>query len=466
MREHDDLVTLRSAASLAMRNTTRIKANWLRPSQQSASQNISGCVPVSVRDISAGTGMASLLERFYYLSSAFRTKLRCSTRVYCNYPDTSAFSLVSEYLEEPSPSGIHHLAGHPAVPDHSRNAQAFHSDQTVTVNKLFGDFVLQIEPDVRHLCVSSDDTASLLFVVLPAKSFAGEAAMFHAQFSYLAPQRLNRREAFAVAGGEKRFDADIDTNSFGLLRSGSRLTQFAAQQNEPFIDFAANGDGFDLSFPRPVQINTHGANVLESKLVVGSQLAAVSDSRISKSSESAQRLKARMTRLFSCFHSHEEIAEGSVQSPHGGLCGREVQPRKVGVDLPLLFVPAALIGVFNRALALLPLIASLLKAGVVKAAVCLQRNLKLSRLVDVRLQTVLECAKHTTSVMFLAFLVSTAASGKVPGPNDDLMDTGIMALERVRQGGWLELDSDWSAEPEDAPDLVLSRPQPPRGGWY
>lgn len=50
--------------------------------------------------------------------------------------------------------------------------------------------------------------------------------------------------------------------------------------------------------------------------------------------------------------------------------------------------------------------------------------------------------------------------------HDDLMDTGIQALERIRQGGWIELESDWSAEPEDNPDLVLARPQPPRGGWY
>ena len=50
--------------------------------------------------------------------------------------------------------------------------------------------------------------------------------------------------------------------------------------------------------------------------------------------------------------------------------------------------------------------------------------------------------------------------------HDDLMDTGIMALERFRQGGWVELESDWSAEPEDDPNFVLSRPQPPRGGWY
>ena len=50
--------------------------------------------------------------------------------------------------------------------------------------------------------------------------------------------------------------------------------------------------------------------------------------------------------------------------------------------------------------------------------------------------------------------------------HDDLMDTGIQALERFRQGGWIELETDWSAEPEDDPNLVLSRPAPPRGGWY
>ena len=50
--------------------------------------------------------------------------------------------------------------------------------------------------------------------------------------------------------------------------------------------------------------------------------------------------------------------------------------------------------------------------------------------------------------------------------HDDLMDTGIQALERFRQGGWVELESDWSADPEDDPELVLSGPQPPKGGWY
>jgi predicted phage terminase large subunit-like protein len=50
--------------------------------------------------------------------------------------------------------------------------------------------------------------------------------------------------------------------------------------------------------------------------------------------------------------------------------------------------------------------------------------------------------------------------------HDDLMDTGVQALERFRQGGWIEMDTDWTAEPEDDPDLVFSGPRPPKGGWY
>ena len=50
--------------------------------------------------------------------------------------------------------------------------------------------------------------------------------------------------------------------------------------------------------------------------------------------------------------------------------------------------------------------------------------------------------------------------------HDDLMDTGIQALERFRAGGWVEMESDWTADPEDDPDLVVSGPRPPRGGWY
>ena len=50
--------------------------------------------------------------------------------------------------------------------------------------------------------------------------------------------------------------------------------------------------------------------------------------------------------------------------------------------------------------------------------------------------------------------------------HDDLMDTGIQALERFRQGGWIEMETDWIAEPEDDPELALTGPRPPRGGWY
>ena len=82
-----------ATASLAMQTNVHIQANRLRPSRQSAGQDIPGRVPVPVRGISADAGMPALAQRLSDGRAALGTGLRSSARVYCDDSGTALSAL-------------------------------------------------------------------------------------------------------------------------------------------------------------------------------------------------------------------------------------------------------------------------------------------------------------------------------------------------------------------------------------
>ena len=152
-------------------------------------------------------------------------------------------------------------------------------------------------------------------------------------------------------------------------------------------------------------------DVLEAGLIAA-QLHAVAERGIGAAVKPVPRLETGITRRFARFGAAEERLKGSVQAAHRSLRGREVQAGEIRIRLPLLFEPAALIGVLHRVPMRLVFIAALLQAGIVKPAMRFERDLDRARLVGVWLQAVFERAKHNLIIMVSAVLVQGSAGEK------------------------------------------------------
>ena len=191
---------LKATASLAMQTNVHIQANRLRPSRQSAGQDIPGRVPVPVRGISADAGMPALAQRLSDGRAALGTGLRSSARVYCDDSGTGAFSLVPEDLDELVPASIEDRSRQPVVPGHPLNIQAFHRDQAIAVNQVSSGLVMQVAPGVGDLRMNSGDLAPLLPSVFVrclscAKAGAAQRAISSVSVSAAAPARSARRRS-------------------------------------------------------------------------------------------------------------------------------------------------------------------------------------------------------------------------------------------------------------------------------
>ena len=267
---------------------------------------------------------------------------------------------------------------------------------------------MQVAPGVGDLRMNSGHLAPLLPSVLSVAFPARKPALRNAQFLQFPLQRLHRRDLLAVARRDERLDPNIQANCCpAMTRSGQNILRFTRQHNEPLIHLAADRDRLDLAFPRAVQVDADKTDVLEADLIAG-QLHAVAERGIGEAVKPVPRLETGITRRFARFGAAEERLKGSVQAAHRSLRGREVQAGEIRIRLPLLFEPAALIGVLHREPMLLVLIAALLQA-----AMRFERDLDLARLVGVWFQAVFERAKHNLIIMFLPCLYKVRQERKV-----------------------------------------------------
>ena len=271
---------------------------------------------------------------------------------------------------------------------------------------------MQVAPGVGDLRMNSGDLAPLLPSVLSVAFPARKAALRNAQFLQFPFQRLHRRDLLAVARRDERLDPNIQANCCpAMTRSGPNVIRFTRQHNEPLIHLAADRDRLDLAFPRAVPVDADKTDVLEADLIAA-QLHAVAERGIGAAVKPVPRLETGITQRFARFGAAEERLKGSVQAAHRSLRGREVQAGEIRIRLPLLFEPAALIGVLHRVPMRLVCIAALLQAGIVKPAMRFERDLDLARLVGVWLQAVFERAKHNLIIMVSAVLVQGSAGEK------------------------------------------------------
>jgi hypothetical protein len=114
--------------------------------------------------------------------AAFRTLLRCPSRVHFHECDPGAFSLGSQRQQEIAPGNIADRAGQPIVPEHVLDAQALDRDEPVATDQLQGDLVVMLATKVLHASVSLRDRLASLAAVLAPLLLPGEAALLPAKF--------------------------------------------------------------------------------------------------------------------------------------------------------------------------------------------------------------------------------------------------------------------------------------------
>lgn len=380
--------------------------HWLRPSQKTASQDVPGCVLISVQAQAAGRAVVNTYgQRFFDRRAAVAAFLASACRVHSDDLDPGAFSLVFEDAQETAPGSVADMSSQPVVLDHPSDAQAFHRDDSVAAYEGERDFVVVVASLLANASVEAPKSGDGFLSVLAPKLLSTDSPAGSPKLWKRGSQELGVFDVSAVIGGQKRLDANVDADR----RFGAGLyfdiSQIAGKDGIPLSSLFLERDGLDQALDVPVLLDSDLTDVLYPQLAVD-ELDAVAVGRELYATKPAASFEARVSWFFPGFDAPEEVLEGLVQAPHRGLGAGEVEPFEVGVDVALLLVPGRLLGVLDGALLLFPGVFTLGEASVVQAPVRLQHDLHLSHLVSVGVDPELIGATHCCLLPLLVFDVS------------------------------------------------------------
>jgi hypothetical protein len=383
---------LKQAASKAMRHySTNITAFRVHPTLATAQYHPSRSV-ISMRAVPARADVMPLCQRLLRYRPTLRAGLRRVRRVYFDNLDTRTFSVMREDLKEAVPASVQHSTGETVVPGHPTDVQAFHRYQPVPVNQLLGDLVMLIAPVIRHGSVSTRHGFAGHCPPAAALAPAAHGSLLNPELTELPFERLEWSDVLPVRGGQEALNPDIDSDRIPIGVLDCHVTKIADDYHVPLVRFSLHGNRLGGSFDRPMQIHPDHTNVLQPEFVAD-QPRSVSTS-VGKTGEPVPSLETRVSSILLGFDAPEESRECFIETAHSSLSAGEVQAGEPQVCFLLGREPRRLVHVRDRLLLGLVSSLALLKTLIPKVTVSLNGYSQFSRLVDVRLQPILECFEH------------------------------------------------------------------------
>jgi hypothetical protein len=259
------------------------------------------------RHTTASAVMPAITKRLWNRRSA-DTFLRGAVRSGFPCFSTSVLSFVEQTEEKQGPSSVEnrfrqHSAGE------SFHVQIFNCDKSVSVHDLAGSLVNEVAPLLANVSVDSLERN---------KRFAAAGASF-LPASYLS---LRTPEFCLSVSGEARIGnlGSIGENGKGsqsnvyanrLIAGRERSCRgFNRKTDEPTPRFALDCDRLDCSRNWPVQLDLNVTGALDTQLTAIEQPAAIAVRREGDAVVTAERAKARESRLVATLYASKERLEG------------------------------------------------------------------------------------------------------------------------------------------------------------
>lgn len=317
--------------------TVRITSLWRSPRQ-----NVSSSIFIPVKNEPTRTRMNANRQRLPNHLPAIAALLGSILWINQNDLAAGAFSLAGKDGDKAAPRGIADTAGQPAVLEHVFHAQAFRSDDPVSVDQRPSNFVVHVPADVSHLGVKYNHARLHGLTTIAATLATSESTLTAAQFGESGFERAGITKAFAVRRSDKRFQSNVDANcSGGWCSLGVRY--FTGEYREPLTGLSRD---VDLLYPRPiwqlaVPADANGADVLESQPAFAYRCSV--GIAIRKGAKGINALESGTPRHSACLESSEECDVRLIEFPQRLHCGIGVYRRQVLVGSPPNREPSALL---------------------------------------------------------------------------------------------------------------------------
>ena len=397
------MVTTLSAKADSFSDQSRValEIRWPHPGQESACENVSRRVLVSMQGQPAvRTGVPSFGQCLGHYGATPGAFLGSPCRIHNHNFRAGSFGLAAEDVHETGPAGVGDCAGERVVLEHVGHAQAFHADHAVQPDQFQSYLVVMLVPQVTDAGVQNADTVRCLSSVAPALLLSRGRALQSAQRGKLGLEITRVFHAGgAVACGEEGFEPNVDAHGRQRAWWYHNVSQVAGQDYEPLVRLALETSHLDHALDWTVDLRADYANVLNSQAItvetdavaVGRKLDAV------KVITALEAWKAR--RLVALLAASEEVLIALVQAAQRGLSRREVDARLVRVRRSQLLELVGLRVVVEAQLARLVGEFALFESSVVEPPVCLQADPQLAHLVGAGIETKLEGPAHLLALL-------------------------------------------------------------------
>lgn len=246
-----------------------VNLRWLSPSQSSC-EDIQGSIMIPMkRQTAVRTVMLANREVFAHFLAATAALLACSSGINFHELHTSLFSFVAQYAQKAGPTGIADCSAESTAPEHPLDVQAFRRNQTVSKDQTASNLIVMLAPQTLDASVNLLKTANSLAAIRSALPLAGNGTASNSQLGQGGFEIARVGFVLTVAGGQKRFQADVDTDGRCNRRLNPRLAEVARRDDVPLACLSLQGKRFNFSFNGPMQLYTDYADVLNSQTIIG-----------------------------------------------------------------------------------------------------------------------------------------------------------------------------------------------------
>ena len=377
-----------------------------RPLQDNQSRRM-----ITIRGKATSRTFVPTVGEFLWDSLAARARLTCSAWVHFYHFAASTFGLTAKDQLKAVPPSIRNRPGKPAVPEHPSNVQAFSSDPAIATNQTQSNFVVMIPSQVRDSSVKFRNFPPRLLAVAAALLLATEAPLKppqFRQFHFFVTRILN---CVTFTGGEKRCQADINSNTRSRSFGSRRISEVAGKYCVPFSALIFNRNRFYFALNRPVQVDSNFPDVLKLQFVANNsasiEVCAEGEAvELSTGFEPRESCPSRPRP-----YPPEESGVCQIEPFDCGFSRVNIQSQVIRVLFPGNGEPLRLINIADRLRLLLECINSLLKALIVQTAMRFQHDREFAFLVGVRPKSVLKRFVHNHIIQELTMIFTSKKGG-------------------------------------------------------
>ena len=345
--------------------------------------------------------MLTITESLGYRKATVGALHRRAPGVHRDRCAASFFRFAGQYAQELSPGCIADALGQTVIMNHASDVQVFKGDQVVSLDEFSRCLVVEIQPLSSDLQVRFGHQDTGLTPPYRPLDSSGKTLLSFNQQVFTSSKTTWVVDRRAIREDCEGLQPDINADRVTWLTLPWGIAQVTREDSVPFVAIPLQGDGLDLAFNWPVQLDLQSAHILNIEPIRKPDAIAISGEgdRIEAVSTSETGVSWLLTRLAT----PEECLECPIQASQDVLSSRAVQsgaPRVLGANLLQL---VGLVVVVDRN-AVLPGIASLLEGSVVEGAGDIQQATQSLVLLFVGIEPIHEGFAHLLTLLGLDVL--------------------------------------------------------------